>query len=265
MKQKYIINARDVGVILGKSPHICRTLLLFEKMGYKSNNIITKDIRRGINCEPIAIDIFKKKYNVNVFKPGFKRHPVINYIGGTVDGMYINDNNERVIIEIKCPKSFNRKIPPHCYAQIQTYLQIHNIKNAKYIEYVVGNGLNIINIKKNDKWWQATFKSIRTFYEELLYWDLYGIINHSMFDDVLLNINYNNIYINYMSKPIDYSKFDKICDDDEQPSNSDIKMLLDNVNVGIGKPFIATPEEFEKIRKADAKTSTVNTVKIVTQ
>ena len=237
---KFLINARDVSVILGISPYMTKETLLFEKFGYKKKFSLTPDIYRGIKNEPIAIKEYGKKHKIKMIKCGFKRHDTYKYIGGTVDSIYYNLNNEKVIVEIKCPKNFNKSVPKHCYSQIQTYLQIHNQNNAKYVEYVQNKGLNEINVKKNDRWWEMVLKRIKTFYEELLYWDIIGIINHPSY--IKFNfINYKDKYIIYnMPKGIDYSKFDKLSLSDDEQDLKDLK----NLKCTIGKPL--TKEEFLK-------------------
>lgn len=263
---RYIINARDISVILGISPHMDRTTLLFEKLGYKQNNIINSDIERGIKYEPIALGLFSSENNVTIIKPGFKRDPYTYYIGGTIDGMYIeNFTNEKIIIEIKCPKFFSKRVPKHCFSQIQTYLHIHDINRAKYVEYIPNIGLNIIDVYRNHKWWNNIFKKVRTFYEEILYWDVLGITNHPLFTKFVVLNTKKYIVSNMPGKGVDYSKFDKISyeDDEDKPcttpnpiSKDQIKMLLDNLKCSIGEPL--TEDEF---RKEIAKDKNVSVIK----
>ena len=109
--------------------------------------------------------------------PGFTRHPKYEYIGGVPDGIH-----DEYLVEIKCPMRFSNSSKPSEFynAQMQIYMNIFNLKKCRYVEYVQGE-LNVIEIQRDDVWWDWVLPLIKCFWEEVCYWRKHGVHNHKLF------------------------------------------------------------------------------------
>tara|TARA_B100001287_G_C22667316_1_gene523456 strand:- start:1295 stop:2188 length:894 start_codon:yes stop_codon:yes gene_type:complete len=165
--KKLLISARDISVILGINPFVKRSSLLMEKLNGKKVPVkFTEDIKRGIRLEYVALDTFANNlglkcypFDINseegnlvcgrtgcsqqkIFKGKCKKINFDNFIlSGCPDGIIYPDN---VIVEIKCPKKFSKKIPVYYYTQIQIYMYLFNSSSAYYVEYIQ-NPIDITN------------------------------------------------------------------------------------------------------------------------
>ena len=164
------VSARDVPVLLGISPFQSRNDLLLEKCNWKKKTPFTDSMRRGVELEPEALTELCKYYNLDetkLQKPGFTRHKKYDYIGGVPDGIY-----EDLLIEVKCPSRFTQQIKPADFyiAQMQVYMQIFNLQKGLYVEYIQDEGLNIMNVERDDLWWKWVTPLIKSFWGEVVYW-----------------------------------------------------------------------------------------------
>lgn len=163
------VSARDVAVILDDCPFQKRDELLLEKCDYRRKKPFTDSMKRGIELEPEAISKLCEFLKIDpneVQRPGFKRHKHFP-VGGVPDGIY-----KDILIEIKCPNRFTigNKPPSFYISQIQVYMQIFDINEGIYVEYIRDQGLNIIHIERSNIWWEWVTPLIKSFWNEVEFW-----------------------------------------------------------------------------------------------
>lgn len=164
------VAARDAPVLISSSPFQTRDELLLEKCHFRKRKPFTDHMRRGVELEPVALQQFCKEMKIDISevqKPGFTRHPQFDYIGGVPDGIW-----NKTLIEIKCPSRFTQgDTPPQFYEdQMQVYMQIFDLKQGMYVEYIEGEKLNILTVERKDVWWQWITPIIKCFWEEVQFW-----------------------------------------------------------------------------------------------
>lgn len=172
------ISARDVGVLLGISPFQSRLDLLFEKCHYRKQKEFTSAMKRGVMLEDEARRKYAEEYGIiGIQMPGFTRHPKYEFVGGVPDGIH-----DDYLIEIKCPVRFSCGLKPSEFynAQMQIYMHIFNLRKGRYVEYVDGQ-LRVIEIERDDIWWNWVLPLIKCFWEEVCYWREHGVHNHKLF------------------------------------------------------------------------------------
>jgi putative phage-type endonuclease len=87
----------------------------------------------GKKYEPIAVNLYKKVKNTEVYDFGLLRHPYLKWLGASPDGI----TPDGVMLEIKCPYSRKIKdsyIPFHYYCQVQIQLQSTLLDEADFLE-----------------------------------------------------------------------------------------------------------------------------------
>lgn len=87
----------------------------------------------GKKYEDVAVNLYKKLKNVQVYEFGLLLHPRLKWLGASPDG--ITENG--VMLEIKCP--YSRKIkdtepPLHYYIQVQLQLETAMLDEADFLE-----------------------------------------------------------------------------------------------------------------------------------
>ena len=87
----------------------------------------------GKKYEQIAVNLYKKLKNTDVYDFGLLRHPYLKWLGASPDGI----TPDGVMLEIKCP--YSRKIknsePPfHYYCQVQIQLEVGLLEQADFME-----------------------------------------------------------------------------------------------------------------------------------
>lgn len=87
----------------------------------------------GKKYEQIAVNLYKKIKNTDVYDFGLLRHPYLKWLGASPDGI----TPDGVMLEIKCP--YSRKIknsePPfHYYCQVQIQLEVGRLESADFME-----------------------------------------------------------------------------------------------------------------------------------
>tara|TARA_R100001163_G_C5067108_1_gene206007 strand:+ start:300 stop:875 length:576 start_codon:yes stop_codon:yes gene_type:complete len=88
----------------------------------------------GISKEKIAIDYYKQnllKENEKIITPKWKTHKKNKKIGGIADGIIVDENDNKIGLEIKCHpnKSQSLKdIPDYYMPQMCGYMDLYNIK-----------------------------------------------------------------------------------------------------------------------------------------
>lgn len=180
------VSARDFGIIIGISPFQSHLSLLFEKCGYREDVKFTHAMQRGVDLEKEAVYMFAYMFNIpkdQMTFPGFTRHSVYDFVGGVPDALFKDHNGEPVIVEVKCPDKFSKYDEPSQYydSQIQVYMNIFNASRAYYVEYIQNKGIRIIEVQRDDKWFEEIIPTVERFWDDVCYWRERDITSHRLF------------------------------------------------------------------------------------
>ena len=126
-----MVSASDWGTILGENHYSNPNQVLLKKCG-EDNFITNEAMMWGNKYEDVAIAIYEHRNHKKVYEFGCIRHPFINFLGASPDGI----TTEGVMLEIKCPSS--RKItgiPPRYYwCQVQGQLEVCELDRCDFLE-----------------------------------------------------------------------------------------------------------------------------------
>jgi len=185
--RQQLITASDFAQALGKGKFGTKNQFYKNKCGYESNAIdfTIPALQWGVRYEEVANMFYQYKMNVVVYEFGILRHPDINYIGASPDGI----SDMGIMLEIKCP--WKRKktdtIPEQYYYQIQGQLEVCNLDECDYLECYIVEYMNKMEMM-NDK--STLFKGIIYEMEDGTY--EYGKLNDTDFE--LMVENYKQIF-----------------------------------------------------------------------
>ena len=129
-----IVTASDFAQALNLGKFGNRKQFFVKKAGYEqdtfNNNL--PPLKWGVMFEPVANEIYMKRYDVNIHEFGLLKHPNNKFFGASPDGITSNG----IMVEIKCP--FKRKItgeiPLQYYYQIQGQLDVCDLDECDYFE-----------------------------------------------------------------------------------------------------------------------------------
>ena len=129
-----LITASDFGEATGKVKFGTQNSFFRKKVGYEENTFDSSlpPLQWGIRYEEVANLFYKKMMKVSVFEYGIMKHPTIEFVGASPDGV----SNTGVMLEIKCP--YNRKNTQHIHdqyvLQIQGQLEVCDLEYCDYLE-----------------------------------------------------------------------------------------------------------------------------------
>lgn len=129
-----MITASDFAQALGKGKFGTQKQFYQKKCGYEKDtfDMFKAALCWGVMFEPVAADAYAFFNKCKLFEFGLLRHPTIDWVGASPDG--INENG--VMLEIKCP--FKRKItgevPTQYYYQMQGQLDVCGLDECDYLE-----------------------------------------------------------------------------------------------------------------------------------
>lgn len=133
--RKEIITASDFAQALGEGKFGSQKQIYQKKCGYeeeKGFNGSLPPLKWGTMFEPVAADIYKKRFDCELHEFGLVRHPYVDFFGASPDGI----TDYGIMVEIKCP--FKRKItgeiPTQYYYQIQGQLDVCGLSECDYLE-----------------------------------------------------------------------------------------------------------------------------------
>ena len=153
-----MISASDAGTVLGQSHYGNRDSVILKKCGEESRPPSGAAIDWGVKYENVAKQIYELRNNVKVFEFGCIKHPTIDFLGASPDGI----TNDGIMLEIKCPSSriIDGIIPTGYYCQVQMQLEVCELDRCDFLEcklkeysseddYINGNNLyNSIGFEK---------------------------------------------------------------------------------------------------------------------
>lgn len=104
----------------------------------RQESYVTKDMQRGIDLEPAALEQYKAIYDGPVSTTGFVKHASIDWLGCSPDGLAGDDG----LVEIKVPKPttyvswcINNDIPEKHLPQLQCQLAVTQRNWVDFVAY----------------------------------------------------------------------------------------------------------------------------------
>lgn len=132
--RRNLITASDFAQALGKGKFGSANQFYKSKCGYEVNNVdmTVPALKWGVRYEEVANMFYKHKLNVDVYEFGILRHPRLDFIGASPDGI----SDMGVMLEIKCPwkRKKSETIPEQYYYQIQGQLEVCDLEECDYLE-----------------------------------------------------------------------------------------------------------------------------------
>ena len=129
-----LITASDFAQCLGKGKFGTKKQFFENKCGYQEVNIdfSIAPLQWGVRYEEVAKKVYESNMNIHVYEFGLMKHPTIDFVGASPDG--ISENG--IMLEIKCPwkRKETETIPDQYYYQIQGQLEVCDLEECDYIE-----------------------------------------------------------------------------------------------------------------------------------
>jgi putative phage-type endonuclease len=165
-----MITGSRVPAILGHSPWASRKEVMREMIKEHQGgprefkgNVATQ---WGNDHEVTARCAYEAQTGRIINETGFHKHPTIDYIGVSPDGLHFDHGLERVI-EIKCPYSgkIPDEVPAHYYDQCQLLMHTLDVAHCD-LYYWTETDTHIFPITLDNDWWDASFEEMERFIDE---------------------------------------------------------------------------------------------------
>jgi putative phage-type endonuclease len=127
-----LVTASNWGSILAMNPYQKMEQVLLEKCGDVSNFKGNSNMEWGQKYEPVACMIYEGRNQNKVIEFGCIRHPYIDYLGASPDGI----TRDGIMLEIKCPpkREITGIIPPYYWCQVQGQLEVCDLERCDFLE-----------------------------------------------------------------------------------------------------------------------------------
>ncbi len=141
--RKTKITATDAASIMGVSPWKTRYQLYHEKISQEYNTFVNDKMKRGIDLEPIARDLFN-------IQSGFLLIPGIVVDGWAMASLDGISEDGKTVLEIKCPGekdhalALQGKIPDYYYPQLQHQMYVTGVQSMYYYSFDGIDGVSIV-------------------------------------------------------------------------------------------------------------------------
>jgi len=165
--RKTKITSTDAAVIMGVSPWKTKLQLYHDKTSNALPSPANERMKRGLELEPIARDLF-------ALKTGLMMRPCVmirdDWAMASLDGRETFENS---ILEIKCPGDKDHEmarkgeVPSHYYPQIQHQIYVSGVEFCYYFSFDGFDGISI-KIKKNEEYIAKLVEEEKKFYECLM-------------------------------------------------------------------------------------------------
>jgi putative phage-type endonuclease len=143
-------------------------LLVAERItGWTEDTAMTPDMWRGVECEPIARDLYSKHY-AEAREIGFMVRDDWGFsIGYSPDGLVDNSNG---LIEIKSPRAkthlrtiLTDEVPDYYMPQLQAGLLVSGRKWIDYVSFCGGMPLYRKRVEADPEWFRAIVAAVAQF------------------------------------------------------------------------------------------------------
>jgi hypothetical protein len=145
---------------------ITATLVAERITGWSEDMPMTSDMFRGVECEPIARDLYSQHYQ-QVTEVGFMRRDGDGWtLGYSPDGL-VGDEG---LLEIKAPRAkthlrtiLSNEVPAHYVPQCQAGLFVSGRKWLDFVSFCGGMPLFVHRVHPDPKWFEAIEAACRRF------------------------------------------------------------------------------------------------------
>lgn len=189
--RKNLITASDFAQAVGKGKFGTVNQFYKTKCGYEQNNVdmTIPALKWGVRYEEVANMFYKNKMNVEVHEFGILKHPEIDFIGASPDGI----SDMGIMLEIKCPwkRKKTETIPEQYYYQIQGQLEVCKLEECDYLECYIEEYYDRDEMKHNTT---SLYKGV--IYEVKLNVFEYGKLNdldYERMEGTYINVYYYGI------------------------------------------------------------------------
>jgi putative phage-type endonuclease len=140
------IGASDSPIIMDMNPWKSRYALWEEKVCLRQEPTTNEHMKRGIELEPKAREMFVALTGVKV-EPLCAIHEKHSWMAASFDGV---SEDGKFILEIKCPRNgVHNQIPDYYYHQVQHQIAIANVDFSYYFSFDGVDG-KLLEIPRND-------------------------------------------------------------------------------------------------------------------
>lgn len=139
-RRNFCITGSEANAVFGGDRWKTPDDVLFNKI-FNYRDPDNENMKHGRTYEPVALKKFEKEFGVPVKRfseSNFLKHPVYPWLGGSLDGVAILPNGERVVIEVKCPLKrgiIKGQFPDYYYIQCQLYLELTGYNTCLFVQY----------------------------------------------------------------------------------------------------------------------------------
>jgi len=181
-QRRNALTASDAPTALGENKYKSQWQLLLDKCGEGKPFTGNEATRWGNHYEDIAIEKYSQIKNKEVLSFGLIIHPEYDWLGGSPDGI----TTDGILLEVKCPlrrKIIPGEVPEHYLAQVLLNLEICNLDEAHFIEFIPGNSdsdfdINIVTVYRNCQWFAEKLPILKEFWDSVVEYRKIGIKNH---------------------------------------------------------------------------------------
>lgn len=129
-----LITASDFAQALGEGKFGTQKQIIKKKCGFEEDNFDNSmpALKWGCMYEDVACAIYAQRNGVKVYDFGLLRHPSIDCVGASPDGI----NEFGVMVEIKCPwkRKIDGTVPLQYYYQVLGQLDVCGLNECDYFE-----------------------------------------------------------------------------------------------------------------------------------
>ena len=161
------IGASDAPIILGVSPWKNVKQLYNEKIGLFSVDNPSAKMKRGLELEPVALEIFESETGY-LMSPHVMEHPSISFMSASFDGVEIDG---KCILEIKCPGikdheiALSKEIPEKYIPQLNHQMEVFGIDKMYYMSFFSEKDYKILEVKKDEEYTKRMLEKEFEFWE----------------------------------------------------------------------------------------------------
>jgi len=147
-----------------------------EFIGAPSEFVPNFHTERGTTYEPVArleyLD--QTSYALEENSEFFQLHDEYDWIGVSPDGITVDQEGNRIGLEIKCPMKFTlnetgdidlNKKKPNYFGQVQHFMEVCDLDCCDYVEWVEGD-IRILRVQRDQEFWKAHLPKLKAFMDE---------------------------------------------------------------------------------------------------
>lgn len=179
------IGGSDAAIVMGLTGFCDVHTFWLDKTGQKKRKFeLNAAMQHGIDTEPEAREAFIKHTGEYV-EPLCGQHSEYEWMKVSLDGI---SRDGQIIVEIKCPSSYNKHasnayiVPSYYYCQIQHQLAITKAEFCCFWSYMPNFGGNLLQVYPNEKFIEELIR------REELFWNF---VTENKEPDITLFPTYN--------------------------------------------------------------------------